>query len=136
VELSKLDEIIKKSVHDMTDLEKWAVFFQYASVPTQREILNKVIESKEALQMAGNLLMSISQNERERAAFRSRRMYQTDKASDIATAEDRGRQEGGQIKALTIAQNLLSIHLPIDQIIAATGLTRVEVENLRAGIEP
>jgi len=28
VELSKLDEIIKKSVSDMTDLEKWAVFFQ------------------------------------------------------------------------------------------------------------
>ena len=75
VELSKLQEIMEKSVDNMTDLEKWAVFFQYASEPTYRETVNEVIASKEVLQMAGNLLMSISQDERERAVFRSRRMY-------------------------------------------------------------
>jgi len=94
VELSKLQEVMKKSVEDMTDLEKWAVFFRYANEPNQRETVNKVIESKEVLKMAGNVLMSISQDERERAVFRSRRMYQTDYQSDIATAEDRGRAEG------------------------------------------
>lgn len=41
VELSKLQEIMKKSVDDMTDLEKWAVFFQYASEPNHRETVNK-----------------------------------------------------------------------------------------------
>ena len=97
VELSKLQEIIKKSVADMTDLEKWAVFFQYASEPQERETVNEVIASKEALQMAGNLLMSISKDERERAVFRSRRMYQTDRASDLATAEDRGERRGIEI---------------------------------------
>jgi hypothetical protein len=51
-----------------------------------------VIESKEALKMAGNLLMSISQDERERAIFRSRKMYQTDRESDLATVEDRGKK--------------------------------------------
>ena len=44
--------------------------------------------------MAGNLLMSISQDERERAVFRSRRMYQTDMQSNLATAEDRGERRG------------------------------------------
>ena len=44
--------------------------------------------------MAGNLLMSISQDERERAIFRSRRKFQTDLQSDLATAEDRGRNIG------------------------------------------
>ena len=78
VELSKLQEIMKKSVNDMTDLEKWAIFFRYASEPTCRETVNEVMASKEVLQMAGDLLMSISQDERERAVFRSRRMYQTD----------------------------------------------------------
>ena len=34
--------------------------------------------------MTGNSLMSISQDERERAVFRSRRMYQTDLWSDLA----------------------------------------------------
>jgi predicted transposase/invertase (TIGR01784 family) len=124
VELSKLEEIIKKSVSDMTDLEKWAVFFQYANEPAQREAVNKVIESKEVLQMAGELLMSISQDERERAVFRSRRMYQTDRESDIATAEDRGVRK--------VALNLIEMGMPIEQVTKATGLTQKEVESLRA----
>jgi len=115
LELCKLDEIVKKSVNAMTDLEKWAVFLQYANVPTHRETVNKIIESKEALQMAGDLLMGISQDERERAVFRSRRMYKTDKESDIATVEDRVK--------LAIARNLLGMNMPLDQIVIATGLT-------------
>jgi predicted transposase/invertase (TIGR01784 family) len=126
VELSKLGVIIKKSVNDMTDLEKWALFLQYANVPEYRETVNKVIQSKEALQMAGSLLMSVSKDERERAVYRSRRMYQTDMQSNIATAEDRGRREG----VLAVARNLLGMNMPLDQIVTATGLTREEVENL------
>ena len=72
--------------------------------------------------MAGELLMGISQDERERAVFRSRRMYQTDKESDIATTEDRVK--------LAIARNLLGMNMPLDQIVTATGLTREEVEKL------
>ena len=142
VELSKLDEILKKSVSDMTDLDKWAVFFQYANIPTHRETVNKVIESKEVLQMAGSLLMSISQDERERAVFRSRRMFQTDKESDIATAEDRGirigrvegRAEGRVEGVLDVARSLLSEGDSIDKIIKVTGLTFEEVENLSLAV--
>ena len=130
VELSKLNEIIKKSVDDMTDLEKWAVFFRYASIPEYRETVNKVIETKEALQMAGNLLMSVSKDERERAIFRSRRMYQSDQESNIATAEYRGEQK----KALAIARNFLVMNMPIEQIARGTGLTVEEVENLRINL--
>lgn len=135
VELSKLQETMKKSVDDMTDLEKWAVFFRYASEPTYRETVNEVIASKEVLQMAGDLLMSISQDERERAVFRSRRMYQTDQQSNIATAEDRGKKIGIGIgeknRSIEIARNLLKINLPLDQIVMATGLTSEEVNRLR-----
>ncbi len=127
VELSKLQEIMKKSVEDMTDLEKWAVFFQYASEPNYRETVNEVIASKEVLQMAGNRLMSISQDERERAVFRSRRMYQTDLQSDLATAEDRGEKR----KATDIARRLLNRKRPVDEIVEDTGLTYEEVEALR-----
>ena len=138
VELSKLGDIIRKSVDDMTDLEKWALFLRYANIPEYREAVNKVIDSKEALQMAGSLLMSVSKDERERAVYRSRRMYQTDMQSNLATAEDRGeqrgiqigRQEGLQKKAFDIARNMLKRNRPIDEIIEDTGLTREEVENL------
>jgi len=127
VELSKLNEIQKKPVNDLTDLEKWAEFLEYADIPSQRERVNKIIESKEALQMAGELLMSISQDEKERAVFRSRKMYQTDMDSNLATAMDRGRREG----RLDIARNMMKRNRPIDEIIEDTGLTREEVENLR-----
>jgi hypothetical protein len=53
VELSKLEQIEKKPVEEMTDLEKRTVFLRYASMPKYREKLNKVIETQEALQMAG-----------------------------------------------------------------------------------
>ena len=128
VELSKLDGILKKPVGDMTDPEKWAVFFQYAGVQSHRETVNRVIESKEVLKVAGDLLMSISQDEKERAVFRSRRMYQTDLASDMATAEDRGEKR----KALAIARNALQMNMSIDDTVKLTGLTHDEVESLRS----
>lgn len=139
VELSKLKEIIKKSVSDMTDMEKWAVFFQYASEPTERATVNKVIESKEALQMAGDLLMSISKDERERAVFRSRRMYQTDLASNLATAEDRGERRGIEIgerrgaqnRSIEIARRMLHAGETVEKTVLYSGLTAEEVEALK-----
>ncbi len=131
VELSKLSEVMKKPVADMTDLEKWAVFFRYASDSKHRETVNKVIESKEALQMAGNLLMTISQDERERAVFRSRRMAETDRLSDLATARDKGRREGRQEGIQEIAQTMLANEEPIAKIAQYTGLSLEDVEKLR-----
>ena len=40
--------------------------------------VNKVIESTEVLQVAGELLMNISTNENERARYRSRKKYEMD----------------------------------------------------------
>ncbi len=127
IELSKLDDVVKKPVSDMTDLDKWSVFFQYASDLEHREIVNKVIESEEVFQVAGELLMSISQNERERAIFRSRRKFQTDMQSDLATAEDNGERRG----RIAIARKLLKRNRPVDEIVEDTGLTYEEVEDLR-----
>lgn len=46
VELSKLQETMKKSVYDMTDLEKWAVFFRYANESTYRGTVNEVMRQR------------------------------------------------------------------------------------------
>lgn len=74
--------------------------------------------------MAGNLLMSISQDERERAVFRSRRMYQTDLQSNLATAEDRGERRGrveGRAEGMTASiQSLMdTMGWTIEQAMAA-----------------
>ena len=44
--------------------------------------------------MAASLLQEISQDERERAIQRSRRMFETDMISDLLTAEERGEIRG------------------------------------------
>jgi predicted transposase/invertase (TIGR01784 family) len=131
IELSKLEDIVKKPVETMTDMEKFSIFFEYAEDPAYREIVNKVIESEEVLIVAGNVLMNISQDERERAIYLSRKKYQMDMESNLATARDNGRAEGRLEGSLAIARNLLSLDIPIDKIITATGLTREEVENLK-----
>ena len=89
--------------------------------------------------MAGNLLMSISQDERERARLRSRRMYETDMISNLATVEDRGRREGerkGRIEGerdgiCKMAKKMLADGEPIEKIVKYSGLTREEIEKLR-----
>ena len=134
VELSKLEEVVKKPISDMTDLDKWSVFFQYAPDLKHRVLVNKVIESEEVLQVAGNLLMSISQNERERAIFRSRRKFQTDMQSNLATAEDNGKQIGRAEEKIEIARNALQMKMTVADIVRLTGRTQAEVEDLRKEI--
>ena len=135
VELSKLKEILKKPVADMTDLEKWAVFFRYADSRRYRDTVNEVIKSKEAMQMAGSLLMSVSQDERERAVFRSRRMYQTDMQSNWNTAFDNGEKQGivkGIAEGIAnVARNLIDMQMTNEQIMQATGLSLEEIDKLR-----
>lgn len=154
VELSKLREIMKKPVQEMTDLEKWAVFFRYANDPRHRGTVNEVIATKEALQMAGERLMSISQDERERAILRSRKMYETDLQSNLATAEDRGirigKEQGIRIgeergirigeeqgirigektQSIAIARAMITAGESIEKICLYTGLTAEEIKAL------
>ena len=80
--------------------------------------------------MNGDRLMNVSQDERERAIFRSRRKFQTDLQSDLATAEDRGRNIGKQEGRLEVARNALRMGMSIDDIVKLTGLTHEEVQGL------
>ena len=126
VELSKLAEIIRKRPEEMTDLEKWSIFFRYADIQRYRDTVNEIIQSREAIQMAGDVLLSVSQDERERAIFRSRQMYQTDMQSNWNTAYDNGRHS----ERIEIAKRMISRQRPIDEIIEDTGLTYKEVMGL------
>ncbi|MDR0380939.1 MAG: Rpn family recombination-promoting nuclease/putative transposase, partial [Oscillospiraceae bacterium] len=86
VELSKLEDILQKPVEKMTALEQWAVFLQYADKPDRRDIVDRIAEAKGEIKMALNTLIHVSQDERERAINRSRRMWQTDMESNLNTS--------------------------------------------------
>ena len=80
-------------------------------------------------------MLNISQDEREHAIFRSRRMYQTDLASNLATAEDNGRLDGmrkgmREMKLIT-ARMMLSDGKPVEEIMRYTGLSAVEIQKLK-----
>jgi len=131
IELNKLGEILKKPVAEMTSLEMWSAFLGYASDPSQRKLINEVLEQKEALGMAGTLLAEISKDEHERAKFMSRRKFETDMASNLLTAEERGRREGIKEGVRDMARKLKEAGaLPVEQISRMSGLTVSEIDEL------
>ena len=96
--------------------------------------------------MASALLQEISKDERERAIFRSRRMAETDRISDLLTAEARGEMRGeargialgeargemrGEQKGISkTALNMKKDGMSVDTIMRLTGLSKNEIEGL------
>jgi predicted transposase/invertase (TIGR01784 family) len=115
------------------------VFFGYANKPKYRKILDELNATRSEIGMATNILTSISKDERERAIFRSRQMYQRDMDHERAVARKEGRQEGriegrseGRSEGrIEVAKNALRKNLSISDIADLTGLSPAEIEALR-----
>ena len=122
VELSKLSNLLQKPTNELTDLEAWLIFLRYAPDIQKRMLVNRIIHERSEIAVAGALLMEISQDERERAKLRSRRMFETDQISNLLTAIDRER--------VTIALNMKNDGAKLEDIIKWTGLSIDEVESL------
>jgi predicted transposase/invertase (TIGR01784 family) len=90
VELGKARDFAKKPVNELTPLEMWTIFFGYANRPEYGKVMEAIFRKKKEVDMAGTLLKSISKDERERAHFRSRRMFQTDMEHNLITAKQNG----------------------------------------------
>ena len=90
--------------------------------------------------MAAALLQEISQDEHERARLRSRRMYETDRISDLLTAEEKGEIRGmakGMAKGRDeekriIARNLLAEGSTTEFVKKITGLDLETIQELVA----
>ena len=92
--IERTNDTLNKPVDELTQLEMWSLFFRFAPDPKRRDLVNEIIETKKEVDMAAKLLQEISQDERERARARSRRMFETGMTSNLLTAERRGRIEG------------------------------------------
>ncbi|GHU10086.1 hypothetical protein FACS1894151_09080 [Spirochaetia bacterium] len=93
VELNKLEKVIDKPVEEMSVQEHWSVFFRYITDTTKREKINAIIELEEGIEMASEVLISISRDEVERARLNSEYKYAVDHQSQMVEAERRGRAE-------------------------------------------
>ena len=94
IELSKLTDVLKKPVKELTAFEMWSIFFKFAQDIEHRTLINDIIKIKEEIGMATALLREISKDEHERARLRSRRMFETDMISDLLTSEEIGEIRG------------------------------------------
>ncbi|MDR3110563.1 MAG: Rpn family recombination-promoting nuclease/putative transposase [Planctomycetaceae bacterium] len=94
VDLTMLGTVLKKTPTEMTDEEKWSIFFRYANERKHRNLINTIISNNKEIQMANEILTSISQNEKERAHYHSRMLFQMDEQSNRAAERRMGREEG------------------------------------------
>ncbi|GHU48104.1 hypothetical protein FACS1894120_6470 [Clostridia bacterium] len=134
VELSKLANVMKKSVSEMTDAEKWAVFFKYADKPKYTEVVNAIAADKGEIMEATRILTNISTDENERAKFRAREKFRRDMAHNMlvgireAREEEQAKASSERIKS---AKALLSNGVSLEIVIKSINLTIDEAEKLR-----
>jgi predicted transposase/invertase (TIGR01784 family) len=132
VEFTDLLEIhtleLPKLPHDAdgTVLDLWARFI---AAETEEE-LNMIAEKNQTIGRAVVKLRELSADEKARDLYERREKERRDTAMFLRDAERRGEMRGGKNKAYDIAKKLFAMNIPLDQIIAATGLTREEAESL------
>jgi len=124
LELSKLDDIVKKPVNEMSVQEYWAIYFRYLTDKSKRWKINEILESEEGIAMASEVLMSISKDEVEWARLMSEYKYELDTQSELVTAKRKGRQERDE----EIVRNALKKGFPPETIHDITG---IDVETIR-----
>ena len=122
VELSKLEKLLNIPVQELTSLDAWSLFFRYAAEPKHRKLLNQIISEREAIAVATNVLLDISQDEDQRASYLTRRKNETDRVSDLLTAEHRAM--------LRAARSLKSKGVSSEIIADSTGLSMKEIQEL------
>jgi len=126
IELTKLKEIISKPINDMSGEEQWSLFFAFGGDLNYLDLMDRLESARKEIKMARELLSTISQDENERARFRSRRMFQMDMEHDRAVTRDE--------RSMEIAKNMLKLNMAVELIAQVTGLTIAEVEALRKDI--
>jgi predicted transposase/invertase (TIGR01784 family) len=111
LDLTQARKIIKKPVGEMSGLEQWVVFLAKAGDPKCREVVQAILKQKGGISVAYEMLTTISKDADERARFRSRRMWQMDRAHEMAAAriqgEERERAKWEKVVADRDAENTL-----------------------------
>jgi Fe2+ transport system protein B len=98
VELAKLEYLLGVPVGKMNGTERWAFYFRYIRDKGKREKINEIIKYEEGIEMATEVLMTISRDEIEQARLRSELKYELDTQSRIAYAENRLRQAQEEVR--------------------------------------
>jgi predicted transposase/invertase (TIGR01784 family) len=126
LEFSKLGGIVEKPVEEMNAQEKWAVFFRYLTDKEKRQKINEILKYEEGIEMAGEVLITISRDEAERARLTSEYKYVADTQSKVVQARRQGIRQG----IIETAKAAKKASISADLIASITGLSLDEIAKL------
>ena len=85
--------------------------------------MNEILEKKEGINMAAQILQTISKDERERLAYEAQLIYELDQRSAERSAEMRGEKNAKR----EVAKNMKLKNIPLDIISETTGFPLEEL---------
>ena len=140
-EMAKLAK--NKEVCDMTEMEKWLYYLKYVGTGIEEELVEEIVKESEGVNMANEILRTISADERMRSIMRSREKFLRDRITEINYAEEKGRKEGiekgkkegiekGKKEGIIqMAKEMLNNGLDIELVSSITKLPREVLETLK-----
>jgi hypothetical protein len=84
IELKKAEGLLGKKVREMSHEELWAFFFRYGPDVEYRGLINEIMEVEEGIAMAGEELLTVTEDERLQAWLMSAEKYDLDLQNDLA----------------------------------------------------
>jgi predicted transposase/invertase (TIGR01784 family) len=96
IELTKLDEVEKKAVSEMTKIEKWALFLKYVNQKGKQDLIQSIINSEEGIRMGAEVLETISKDREEFSRYFHYLKAEIDRESQLIYAHQQGMEKGMQ----------------------------------------
>ena len=115
---------------NLNEIEKWVIFLKYINDKSKRDLLNRIMATSRGIKEAGEILMTISADEREWAIQESRYKGRMDYESGLAASHAKGKEEGRTEGKLEDARGMKAENIPVETIVKITGLTTEQVEAL------
>ncbi len=94
-----------------------------------------IAEKDPYIQSAYDQLQVISQDKQKRLEYEARQKAILDHNQSMLEAEQRGREEGRELEAVSIALKMISLDIDDATIIAVTSLSPEKVKSLREDLE-
>jgi predicted transposase/invertase (TIGR01784 family) len=125
----------------MTPAESWAVFLRYHTTKNKRALVNRILEAKEDIAMAGENILEFTEKEREWFRNESKLKYELDmqgilyrakraaEAEGLAKGQKKAEKKAGQEKRKS-ARMMKAEGLSHEQISRFTGLSSDEIARL------
>ena len=111
---------------NLNEIEKWVIFLRDSTDKEKRDLLNRIMATNQGIKEAGEILMTISADEREWAIQESRYKGRMDYESGLAASFAKGKEEG----KIETARGMKSKKIPLETIVEITGLTAEQVAAL------